>query len=274
MLLITHKTPWLRVVKNNPFATLRLFCFSYAGAGANAYREWADAPFDHVEIVAVQLPGRETRMREQPFTAVTPLVSTLVRELGPYLHGKPFLFFGHSMGALVSFELTRELRRQGKPLPRALFVSGRRGPDAAAEPRDKVMHRLNDADLIAELRTMNGTSEGVMEHPELLDLLLPIFRADFSVCENWRHADDAPLDLPIHAFGGDADPGVSRTHLEAWSRQTSTASTLDLFQGDHFYLNQSRERLLDRVGTYVRDYVNNPVPRQDGASAQLASVAI
>lgn len=253
-MLLTHKTPWLRVVKHNPFATLRLFCFSYAGAGAGAYRAWADAPFEHVEIVAVQLPGRETRMREDAFTAVTPLVETLVRELAPYLGSKPFLFFGHSMGALVSFELTRELRRQSRPLPRALFLSGRRGPDTAAEARDRVMHRMNDEDLIAELREMNGTDAGVMAHPELLDLLLPTFRADFSVCENWQYDDDAPLEMPIHAFGGVDDPGVSREHLEAWSRQTEAAYTLEQFEGDHFYVNHSRDQLLARVDTHLRGY--------------------
>ena len=253
-MLLTHKTPWLRVVKHNPFATLRLFCFSYAGAGANAYRAWSDAPFEHVEIAAVQLPGRETRMREEAFTAVTPLVETLVAELAPYLKGKPFLFFGHSMGALVSFELTRELRRRGLPLPRALFLSGRRGPDASAEDRDRVMHQMNDDDLIAELRAMNGTAADVMEHPELLDLLLPMLRADFSVCENWRYDHDAPLGVPIHVFGGTDDPGVSRAHLEAWSRQTEAAYTLEMFDGDHFYVNHSREQLLARVDTHLRAY--------------------
>ncbi|HEX9986180.1 MAG TPA: alpha/beta fold hydrolase [Thermoanaerobaculia bacterium] len=253
-MLLTRKTPWLRVVKHNPFASLRLFCFSYAGAGANAYRAWADAPFSDVEIVAVQLPGRETRMREEAFTAVTPLVETLVRELAPYLHRKPFVFFGHSMGALVSFELTRELRRQELPLPRALFVSGRRGPDSAAEPADSVMHRMNDADLIAELRDMNGTSAGVMSDPELLELLLPIFRADFSVCENWQYDDAPPLAMPIHAFGGVDDPGVSEAHLQAWSRQTDAAYTLELFEGDHFYVNHSRGQLLARVDAHLRGY--------------------
>lgn len=253
-MLLTRKTPWLRVVKHNPAAPLRLFCFSYAGAGANAYRAWADAPFEGVEIVAVQLPGRETRMREEAFTAVRPLVETLVNELAPYLDRKPFLFFGHSMGALVSFELTHELRRQARPLPRALFLSGRRGPDASAEAADRVMHRMNDADLIAELREMNGTSAGVMEHPELLELLLPIFRADFSVCENWRYDHGAPLAMPIHAFGGIDDPGVSRAHLQAWARQTEAACTLELFEGDHFYVNHSRDQLLARVDTHLRGY--------------------
>jgi len=253
-LLLTHKTPWLRVVKHNPFATLRLFCFSYAGAGANAYRTWADAPFEHVEIAAVQLPGRETRMREEAFTSAAPLVQTLASELAPYLKGKPFLFFGHSMGALLGFELTRELRRRGLPLPRALFLSGRRGPGAAAETDDRVMHRMNDDELIAELRELNGTDAGVMGQPELLDLLLPIFRADFSVCENWRYDDDAPLGVPIHVFGGVDDPGVSRAHLEAWSRQTEAACTLEMFAGDHFYVHQAREELLARVDTHLRGY--------------------
>jgi medium-chain acyl-[acyl-carrier-protein] hydrolase len=267
LLLTSHKTPWLRVVKNDPFASLRLFCFSYAGAGANVYRSWSDAPFQNVEIAAVQLPGREGRMREQAFTSVKPLVAALAGELAPYL-GKPFVFFGHSMGALVSFELARELRRQGKPLPHALFLSGRRAP--GADRSERFMHRMNDEDLVAELRTMNGTAEGVMEHPEMLALLLPIFRADFSVCENWRHEEESPLPMPIHAFGGHDDPRVSRADLEAWSRQTDAGHTLDMFEGDHFYVNQSRAQLLARVGTSLRQYVNKPLPRENAATAMLA----
>jgi len=247
-------TPWLRILKSDPHAKVRLFCFSYAGAGASAYRAWAAAPFEHVELLAVQLPGRETRLREAPFTSVTPLVATLARELAPFLDGKPFVFFGHSMGALLGYELTRELRRQGKPMPRALFVSGRRGPDTAPEPDDRPRHLLKDDDLIAEVRDMNGTDDGVMQHSELLELLLPIFRADFAVCENWRHEHEQPLQIPIHALGGADDPGVSRAHLEAWVRQTGGKYTLDMFEGGHFYVHDAREQLLARVGTYLRDY--------------------
>lgn len=253
-MLASRKTPWLRVLKSDPDAKVRLFCFSYAGAGANAYRAWADAPFEGVELAAVQLPGRETRMREEPFASVAPLVAALGRELAPYLYGKPFVFFGHSMGALLGFELTRALRRQGKPMPRALFVSGRRGPDTTPEPDDCLRHLLSDDDLIDEVRGMNGTADGVMQDRELLALLLPIFRADFSVCENWRHLHERPLDVPIHALGGADDPGVSRAHLEAWSRQTGGTYTLDMFEGGHFYINDAREQLLARVDTYLRQY--------------------
>ena len=275
MLLTSRKTPWLRVVKADPFATMRLFCFAYAGAGANAYRSWADAPFEHVETAAVQLPGRETRMREQPFTAAGPLVAALLRELRPYLDDKPFAFFGHSMGALLSFELTRELRRTGAPMPEALFLSGRRAPDSKSDPRDTVMHRMTDEELIAELRDLNGTEAEVMEHAELLRLLLPIFRADFSVCENWHYRADAPLDVPIHALGGLLDPSVSATHLEGWERQTTAALTVNLFPGDHFYVNGSREQLLDTVSTHLSQYVLKPAPkREDADDALLSSVAI
>lgn len=257
-MLLTNKTPWLRVVKSNPFASVRLFCFSYAGAGANAYRAWADAPFDHVEIVAVQLPGRETRMREEAFTNAKPLVSALAREIAPYL-GKPFVFFGHSMGALVSFELTRELRRQGKPLPNALFLSGKRGPGCAREERDLTMHQLSDEHLVEELLAMGGTADGVMSHPEMVALLLPIFRADFSVCETWRYPEEAPLDVPLHILGGDRDPGVTPTHLAAWARQSALPATLDVFAGGHFYVNDSREELLTCVANYLRQYVQPSV---------------
>lgn len=273
LLPTSRKNPWLRLVRSDPFASLRLFCFSYAGAGANVYRSWAGMPFEHVEIAAVQLPGREARMREEPFTSAKPLVAALARELAPELGGKPFLFFGHSMGALVSFELTRELRRQAKPMPRALFLSGHRAPGAAAEPRDRVMHRMSDEDLVCELRGMNGTAEGVMDHAEMLALLLPIFRADFSVCETWRHQEEAPLDVPVHALGGVDDPGVSRAHLEAWSRQTVARCTVDMFEGDHFYVHQSRAQLLARLAAYFRQYANNRLPFEGAAQARLSPVA-
>jgi medium-chain acyl-[acyl-carrier-protein] hydrolase len=256
LLLTSRKSVWLRVVKNDPFAALRLFCFPYAGAGANAYRGWAGAPFRGVEIAAVQLPGRETRHAEPPFTSLAPLVAALVRELSPYLDDKPFAFFGHSMGALVSFELARELRRAGHRAPQALFLSGRRAPDSFGLARDVVLHRLGDAELIEELSDMNGTDAGVMAHEELRALLLPLFRADFAVCETYRYGAGAPLDVPIHALGGSLDPSVGRAHLEGWARQSNREFSVDMFDGDHFYVNAGRRELLGAVSAYLSNYVN------------------
>jgi medium-chain acyl-[acyl-carrier-protein] hydrolase len=177
------------------------------------------------------------------------------------------------MGALVSFELTRALRRAGLPKPQALFLSGRRAPDTPGLARDVVLHRLGDAHLVDELNDMNGTDAGVMTHPELRALLLPLFRADFSVCETYRYAPGAELDVAIHALGGAEDPSASRAHIEGWGRQTSSTFSVDMFDGDHFYVNSSRRELLAAVSAYLSDHVNDLPSRAagDGAISLAAS---
>jgi len=233
--------PWIACPRPNPQARLRLFCFPYSGAGASIFYPWLDYLPTAIEVCPVQLPGRETRLSEPLFTRMGPLVRAAAQALLPYLD-KPFAFFGHSLGALVSFELARYLRREHGLSPVHLFVSGHNAPQLP--DRDPPIHDLPEPEFLEELRRLNGTPEEVLQHPELRELIFPILRADFEVCDTYVYEPDDPLNCPISAFGGLRDEHLSREGLEAWREQTIASFSLRMFPGDHFYLNTDRPLLL------------------------------
>jgi len=226
---------WLSFRKPGAEARLRLFCFPYAGAGALIFRAWSDGLPADVEVCPVQLPGRGTRLMERPFTQLSPLVEALAQALVPLLD-KPFAFFGHSLGALVSFELARRIRRQYGVHPVRLFVSAGRAPQIPH--RTRPIHTLPDKDLLVELRRLNGMPSELLDHEELMEIMLPVLRADFAVYETYVYLTEPPLDCPISAFGGLQDLRVKDSDLEAWRAQTSASFSLRMFPGDHFFLKQ------------------------------------
>ncbi|HVF60151.1 MAG TPA: thioesterase domain-containing protein [Thermoanaerobaculia bacterium] len=240
---LSRATPWLAYREIDPRARLRLFCFPYAGGGASAYRAWGAALPTGIEVCPVQLPGREGRLREPPFTRMGPLVEALAGALP--LADLPFAFFGHSLGALVAYELARALRRRGGPEPLALLLAGRRGP--RRPPREEPIHELPDAEFMARLRELNGTPEEVLEHGELMALLLPLLRADFALHETWELRPEEPLAIGVSAFGGLADPEVTREDLEDWRGETRGRFRLRMLPGDHFFLHSERALLTEAV---------------------------
>ncbi|OKH43166.1 putative thioesterase [Calothrix sp. HK-06] len=224
----------------NRQASKRMFCFPYAGAGASVFRNWSNQLLPEVEICPIQLPGREGRMAEPLFTKLSPLVEALSKALLPYLD-LPFTFFGHSMGALVSFEVARFLQSHYNISPKHLFVSGRQAPQLRSSKPP--IHQLPDNLFIEELRRYNGTPEMVLQNHELLSLFLPILRADFAINDTYTHTN-MPLNCPITAFGGLQDSGVSLTDIAAWRYQTNSDFSMHMFPGDHFFIKNEREQLL------------------------------
>lgn len=240
--------PWLYYFKPNPKASVRLFCFPYAGGNALTYRTWAQKLPPSMEVVAIQLPGRATRMQHPLVSKVTDLVEPIAEALAPFLN-EPFAFFGHSMGALISFEVGRFLRRQGRALPWHMFVSGRSAPQLKLE--HKPLYNLPKEELLAELQELEGTPREVLEHPELMELMLPILRADFSICDTYEYTEEAPLACPITAFGGLQDSDISRRRVEAWREQTSATFTLRMFRGNHFFIHSNETLLLNLLATQL-----------------------
>lgn len=235
---------WLAYREINPRARMRMFCFPYAGGGASVFRTWrASLPAD-LEVCPVQIPGRESRMREQPYDHVDPMVDVLVDALRPYMD-LPFTFFGHSMGAIIGFALARELRRRGERLPFHLFVSGRGAPDQPA--RQEPIHGLPEDEFLAKLRELNGTPEEVLQHAELMKLLLPILRADFAVNETYPYTEEALFELPLSAFGGLGDVDIPAEDVEAWGSQTTGRFRSRMLPGDHFFINTHKDLLLESV---------------------------
>jgi surfactin synthase thioesterase subunit/glycosyltransferase involved in cell wall biosynthesis len=214
---------------------LRLFCFPHAGGGGSAFKAWAERLPRSVVVVPMRPPRRAT-----PYI-MAELVAALGDSIEPYLD-QPFAFFGHSMGAVVAFELARLLRRRNRPLPRLLVASGaraprfRRGHVPGPEP--------GEAEFVDALRRLQGTPRAVLDNPTLLQLILPALREDAAIYRNYIYAEEPPLHCPIRAYGGADDPNVHRQHLEGWAAETTAAFAMRLFPGGHFYLQTHRQEFL------------------------------
>ena len=237
-------SPWIFAARPSQQARVRLFCFSHAGGGASAFRTWSSLLPPEIEVCPVQLPGRENRIRETAFTRFSPLVESTVQALQPYL-SLPFAFFGHSMGALVSFGLARELRRQHMVEPFHIFASAYRAPQIPM--KETPIYMLPEHALIEKLVQLNGTKKEVLENLELRALLLPLLRADFSVCETFEYKVEEQLACPITAFGGLQDKRVHPHDLVAWREQTSRAFSLRMLPGGHFYWQDTPQPLLQNI---------------------------
>jgi medium-chain acyl-[acyl-carrier-protein] hydrolase len=234
---------------------LRLFCLPHTGGGAVAYRDWASCLPADVEVVAVRLPGRETRYRERPFDRLDGLVTALVRGLEP-LMDRPFAWFGHSMGALVAYEACRAIRDAGGPEPARLLVSGRRAPHLPE--RYRPVHDAPTADLVARLVELNGTPREVLDDRAVLSAFLPMLRADFAVSETYHWSPGPPLSCPISVFGGLHDPMATQEELHAWKGHSTAGCRVRTFEGDHFFLHTAPERVLLAIDADLRPARANP----------------
>lgn len=234
--------------KPNPYASARLFCFPYAGGSSLIFHRWADSLPKSIEVYAVELPGRGTQIKLLPFKRIEPLVNVMAPIFQAYLD-KPFAFFGHSMGGLVCFELARQLRNNYSLSPFHLFVSASRAPQILSKKTP--IHALSETEFKEELRRLNGTPASILENTELMQLLIPILRADFEVLETYVYADKPPLECPITAFGSMQDQEVSVEELEGWREQTTNYFKLQMFPGDHFFIHSFQSLLLQSITSII-----------------------
>lgn len=235
--------PWLAYYKPNQEARMRLFCFPYAGGGAAIYRSWIDQLPGSVEVCPVQLPGRGNRLKEPLYTDISAVVRAISHDLSDYFD-KPFAFFGHSMGALISFDLARLLREERGLEPRHLFVSAHGAP--YVPDTNPPSFDLPKDEFIEELRRLKGTPEQVLAHAELMELMIPLLRADFQMCQTYVYSNESgpALDCPVTALGGAEDHHVTREMLEGWAEITTGPFLIRVFPGDHFFLHTSEEIIL------------------------------
>jgi medium-chain acyl-[acyl-carrier-protein] hydrolase len=218
-----------------------------------------------VEVCAVQLPGRENRLLEPPFTRLEPLVEALAGALLPYLD-RPYALFGHSMGGLLGFELIRRLRRLGAPTPQRFFVSACRAPQLPRRARP--IHDLPDDELVESLRAFRGTPTRVLQDRELMQLVLPALRADFGVLETYAYTAEARLECPLEVFGGLQDETVPLPELAGWSDQAGREYSQRMLPGHHFFLHEGEGRriLLRAIGASLA-----LVPRPWPSAARAAT---
>lgn len=240
---------WLVCRQPKPAARLRLLCVPYAGGGTSVFAGWASRLPDDVEVSAVRLPGRESRLLQRPYRSLDDLLPDLAEAVVDYCR-EPFMLFGHSMGALIAYELARWLRTDGSPGPEHLMVSARRAPHLAHNR--PAIHDLPDDALVERLRHFGGVPEQLLANPAAMRLVIPVLRADVQLNDAYTFQPGPPLECPITAFGGQADTHVDHAGLAAWAELTRGEFALSTFPGGHFFIHSARAELLAHIGKVGR----------------------
>nr|AFV96142.1 polyketide synthase [Cylindrospermum licheniforme UTEX B 2014]ARU81122.1 CylH [Cylindrospermum licheniforme UTEX B 2014] len=242
--VVDEAQKWFKVSPRNSQPQFRLFCFPHAGASSYIFNSWPEKFASKIEVCPIQLPGRGNRVKEPAFTKIKPLVQTFAPLLKPYLD-VPFAFFGHSMGALLSFELARELRRQNYPNPDYLFVGGYRAPHIP--DLNLPIYKLPEPKFIQAISGYGGIPENMLQDPFFLQTFLPTFRADFELLDTYFHTKEEPLESPIYIFGGLEDHTVGIKELSGWEEQTKANFKLKMFNGDHFFLRGVEDEIINII---------------------------
>ena len=245
---------WIENLSGKQKPALRLFCVPYAGGNAEFYRSWQTWFPEEVSICLVHLPGRCRRAGEPPFTRAVALAKTLAERMRSEIT-VPHALYGHSMGALISFELSWELIRRYGTGPQHLFVSGRGAPQW---PRSRPpTFNLPYEGFLGELKRLKGTPREVLESPHLLKMFLGVLRADFELVETYEYQHERPLNCPITVYSGLEDENVSPESCRAWADQTTSDFNIKMFAGGHFFMRDSRTEF---VNMFQKD-VLNAIPR-------------
>jgi surfactin synthase thioesterase subunit len=221
---------------------LTLLCLPYSGASAMVYSRWRRKLPQWLTLQPVELPGRGARFGEALQTDMRALARQLARELQTTLRA-PYAIFGHSLGALLACELAHALRALGLPEPVALFASGTAAPTLRSEYDRGFAEPKSDAELIEQLRTLNGTSEEILANAELMSLTLPVLRADFLLCGRFQPIQRPLLKCPVHVLGGTTDRATTE-QLIGWSKETLGSFSVDMLAGGHFFIHEHEAKVL------------------------------
>ena len=241
---------WFRRFHPADPGAVRLLCLPHAGGSASYFYPLAGALSPALDVVCVQYPGRQDRRAEPPVRSLDTLADQLLEALCP-LPEQPVVLFGHSMGAVLAFELASRIEAVTSDAPLGLIVSGRRAPIVH---RHEEVHRRADAGLIAEVSRLSGTDPGLFDDEELVRFVLPALRADYRAVETYRYRQAEPLRSPISVLTGDRDPRVTLDDARAWEQHTDGAFTLRVFPGGHFYLNDQRAEVASAITASVAGF--------------------
>lgn len=233
---------WVRRFHQWDSAPARVVCLPHAGGSASYFLPVSKTLAGKAEVLAIQYPGRQDRRHEKAFTSVPALADAVAAVLAPWLD-RPFVLFGHSMGASVGFEVARRLEAAGS-VPVALFPSGRVAPSRA---RDERVHLQDDAALIRAVKELSGTDSQIFADEELLRMVLPALRTDYTAAETYRWEPGPPLATPVHAHIGDRDPKVSVDEARDWEKHTTGGFSLTVHSGGHFYLDQHAAKVIQAI---------------------------
>jgi surfactin synthase thioesterase subunit len=238
---------WCRRYRPSRSAGTRLVCLPHAGGSASFFLPVAAALSPAVDVVAIQYPGRQDRRAERPIDDMAVLADRIhgILRRQPEL---PLTLFGHSMGAVIGFEVTRRLEADGHG-PLRLFASGRRAPSTY---RDEAIHRRDDDGILAELRKMNGTASALLGDDELMRAALPALRADYKATELYTCQEQVTVSTPISVLTGDNDPKTTRDEANAWAKHTTGAFDLHVYTGGHFFLTDHVDEIIKLMDNHFR----------------------
>ncbi|EWM18625.1 thioesterase II family protein [Kutzneria sp. 744] len=235
---------WYLAFEPRPDARLRLYCLPCAGGGASMFRTWAARLPDWIELRAVRLPGRQGRHREPAFTDADTAVAALLDGLADDLT-EDYAFFGHSMGALLAYRMTRELVRTGGPLPR--LVAAASWPPVGAAATTMPDPAAGEEEFAEDVRRLGGVPDEILADPAVFRAVLPMLRADFALCRSYSYRPGPPLDLPVIAMGGERDWVTPPDLMRTWAPESTDFRGLHLYPGGHFFLREEEPALVDLV---------------------------
>lgn len=225
----------------------KLFCFPYAGGSASVFNRWKQYLSQEIELNTVELAGRGRRIYDPLYDSIADAVDDLYKILSPKLHGIPYGFFGHSMGGIIAYELAQKIREMRKPPPTHLFFSGRGAPHEPGPEDEPILHVMPDEEFKKEIIELGGTPKEFFQHPELLDVLLPMLRSDFKIAEiHGIQQKIKPFDIDITVFIG-SDEDVTPEQMHGWKEHTTGICTLHYFKGGHFFINEDAERVVKLI---------------------------
>jgi medium-chain acyl-[acyl-carrier-protein] hydrolase len=239
----------IKVFRPNFESSFRLFCFPFAGGSASFFGDWQPILSQSgIETCAIQFPGREERISERLLTNVDEIVSEVIEAMENF-QDKPFAFFGHSMGTLISFEVARKLRLLKMRKPTMLFMSSGKAPQI--QPR-RILHTLSNDSFLLKIKELGGIPDIIMENEDLLNIYVPILRADFKMIETYRYMYSHPLDTKIVAYGGRIDEEVKYEDIVAWESHSLKPLKINMYDGNHFYLRNYREKVIENIIDHIR----------------------
>jgi len=246
--MLPNSFKWVVPMNAQPNPRLRLFCFPYSGGAAHVYSKWHEKLPSDVEVIAIQYPGRSSRFIEPLVTSMADMVRGAYDGI-QHLLDRPFALFGHSLGAAIAFELCRKLEQDGQK-PVFLFPSGRNAPHIDTDREE--IHSLGEAEFTEEIRNFNGTPKEVLDNPELMELMIPILRADFTISETYTFQDGPKLNTPIRAFGANSDPHVQEEGVIGWGEYGQGDFKSHIFEGHHFFIQDETSDFFNVLANYLQ----------------------
>lgn len=255
---MSHKD-WFQTLTQNKSTVLSIICFPYAGGGAAIYSDWAKLLPDQIELIAVQPPGRANRLFEPSYSNMNNLVGDLLGHIQTKID-RPYIFFGHSLGSKIAFELLVKFQEKGIRLPEHFVISGCSPPHLPANKNP--IFTYSDNEFIAELSKLNGTPDEILQNKELISLYLPLLRNEFKLAYEYYYKGACTINCPVSVFGGEDDKDIPEADLKSWGDFFSDLRNIHIFPGGHFFINTHRTLVLEKVNNIIAEIlpktVSNP----------------